>query len=92
MRFKTERELINDFGERWRAGKVKYGWATQMDDFFGKEIEEKDAESIRKNNFANISYGRTTYNISQDMVVDEDMIVDDMYEDSYQFLTINQSL
>jgi hypothetical protein len=86
MRFKTERELIEAFGERWRDGKVKYGWATQMDDFFGKEIEEKDAESIRKDNFAIISNGKTTYHISQDMVVD------DMFDNFNQFLTINQSL
>lgn len=40
LRFKTEKELIEQYGYNWRR-RHQYIWVDPMDYFFGKEIDKK---------------------------------------------------
>lgn len=40
FRFKTEEEMISDFGENWRE-EIRFGWLHEMDWFIGRTIPKK---------------------------------------------------
>lgn len=41
LRFKTEQEIFEEYGQfEWRS-RYRYSWVSQMDHLLGKEIEEK---------------------------------------------------